>query len=46
MCFLLKVLNLFSVVGIQFVFCCRYSICFLLKVLNMFSVERIQYVFC
>ena len=37
MCFLLKVLNVFSVVGTVFsvestqcVFCCRYSICFLL----------------
>ena len=46
MCFLLKVLNVFSVEGTQYVFCCRYSMCFLLNVLNMFSVERTQYVFC
>ena len=46
MCFLLKVLNVFSVVGPQLVFCCRYSICFLLKVLNVFSVLGTQYVFC
>ena len=38
MCFLLKVLNvffvevlnMFSVLGTQYVFCCRYLICFLL----------------
>ena len=36
-CFLLNVLNMFSVEGTQ---------CFLLKVLIMFSVERTQYVFC
>ena len=46
MCFLLKLLNMFSVVGIQCVFCCRYSMCFLLKVLIMFSVEGTHYVFC
>ena len=46
MCFLLKVLNVFSVEGTQYVFCCRYSMCFLLNVLNMFSLERTQYVFC
>ena len=46
MCFLLKVLNMFSVVGSQSVFCCRYSICFLFKVLNVFSVEGTQCVFC
>ena len=27
-CFLLKVLNVFSVIGTQYVFCCRYSMCF------------------
>ena len=32
MCFLLKLLNMFSVVGTQCVFCCRYSMCFLLYV--------------
>ena len=37
---------MFSVVGTQCVFCCRYSICFLLKVLIMFSVKRTQHVFC
>ena len=37
---------MFSVVGTQCVFCCRYSICFLLKVLNMFPVEGTHYVFC
>ena len=46
MCFLLKVLNMFSVVGTQYVFCCRYSMCFLLKVLNVFSVEGTECVFC
>ena len=46
MCFLLKVLNVFSVEGTECVFCCRYSKCFLLKVLNMFSVEGTHYVFC
>ena len=46
MCFLLKVLKVFSVVGSQYVFCCRYSMCFLLKVLNVFSVVGTQYVFC
>ena len=45
MCFLLKVLNVFSVVGTQDAFRCRYSICFLLYVLNMFSVEGTEYVF-
>ena len=37
---------MFSVVGTQCVFCCRYSIFFLLKVLNVFSVVGTQYVFC
>ena len=37
---------MFSVVGTQCVFRCRYSICFLLKVLIMFSVKRTQHVFC
>ena len=46
MCFLLKLLNVFSVVSTQYVFCCRYSMCFLLKLLNVFSVEGTQYVFC
>ena len=46
MCFLLKVLNVFSVVGTQCVFCCRYSICLLFEVLNMFSVEGTECVFC
>ena len=46
MCFLLKVLNMFYVVGTQCVFCCRYSICFLLKALNVFSVEGTECVFC
>ena len=46
MCFLLKVLNVFSFVGTQYVFCCRYSMCFLLKVLNVFSFVGTQYVFC
>ena len=36
---------MFSVVGTQCVFCCRYSICFLLKVLNVFSVEVTECVF-
>ena len=46
MCFLLKLLNVFSVVGTQYAFCFRYSICFLLKVLNVFSVEGTESVFC
>ena len=46
MCFLLKLLNMFSVVGTQCVFCCRYSMCVLLKVLNVFSVVGTQCVFC
>ena len=46
MFFLLKVLNVFSVVGTQCVFCCRYSICFPLKVLKVFSVEDTECVFC
>ena len=46
MCFLLKVLNVFSVEGTECVFCCRYSMCILLKVLNVFSVVGTQYVFC
>ena len=37
---------MFSVVGTQCVFCCRYSMCFLLNVLNVFSVAGTQYVFC
>ena len=37
---------MFSVVGTQCVFCCRYSIYFLFKVLNMFSVLGTQCVFC
>ena len=39
-CFLLKVLIMFSVKRTQHVFC------FLLKVLITFSVEGTQYVFC
>ena len=46
MCFLLKVLNVFSFEVTQYVFCCRYSMCFLLKAVNVFSVECTQYVFC
>ena len=46
MCLLLKVLNVFSVVGTECVFCCRYSMCFLLKLLNVFSVVGTQCVFC
>ena len=46
MCFLLKVLKMFSVEVTQYVFCFRYSICFLLKVLNVFSVEGTECVFC
>ena len=45
MCILLKLLNVFSVLGSQYVFGCRYSMCFLLKVLNVFSVEGTQCVF-
>ena len=37
---------MFSVVGTQYVFCCRYSIFFLLKVLNVLFVEVTQCVFC
>ena len=37
---------MFSVVGTQYVFCCRYSMCFLLKLLNVFSVEGTECVFC
>ena len=37
---------MFSVLGTQYVFCCRYSMCFLLKVLNVFSVEGTECVFC
>ena len=37
---------MFSVVGTQCVFCCRYSMCFVLKVLNAFSVVGTQCVFC
>ena len=46
MCFLLKVLNVFSLEGTECVFCCRFSMCFLLKVLNVFSVVGTEYVFC
>ena len=46
MCFMLKVMKVFSVKGTQCFFCCRYSICFLLKVLNVFSVVGTQCVFC
>ena len=46
MCFLLKLQNVFSVVGTQYVFCCRYSMCFLLKSLNMFSVLGTKCVSC
>ena len=46
MCFLLKVLNVFSVEVTEYVFCCRYSMCFLLYLLNMFSVEGTECVFC
>ena len=46
MCFLLKLLTVFSVVGTECVFCCRYLICFLLNVLNVFSVVGTQCVFC
>ena len=46
MCFLLKVLNVFSVEGTQCVSRCRYSMCFLLKLLNVFSVVCTQCVFC
>ena len=46
MCFLLKVLNMFSIEVTQYVFYCRYSMCFLLKVLNVFSVEGTECVFC
>ena len=45
MCFLFKVLNVFSVEGTECVFCCRYSMFFLLKVLNVFSVVGTQCVF-
>ena len=45
MCFLLKVLNVFSVEGTQCGFCFRYSRCFLLKLLNEFSVVGTQCVF-
>ena len=41
MCFLLKVLNVFSVEGTECVFC-RYSMCFLLKLLNVFSVAAMS----
>ena len=37
---------MFSLVGTQCVFCCRYSICFLLKVLNVFSVVGTPCNFC
>ena len=46
MCFLLKLLNEFSVEGTESVFCCRYSMCLPFSVLNMFSVVGTQYVFC
>ena len=45
MCFLLKLQNVFCVVGTQYVICCRYSMCFLLKLLNVFSVVGTQYIF-
>ena len=37
---------MFSVVGTQRIFCCRYSMCFLLKVLNVFSVVGTECLFC
>ena len=37
---------MFSVVGTQCVFCCRYTMCFLLKLLKEFSVVGTQCVFC
>ena len=37
---------MFSVVGTQCIFSCRYSMCFLLKVLNVLSVVGTQCVFC
>ena len=37
---------MFSVVGTQYIFCCRYCIFFVLKVLNVFSVVGTQCVFC
>ena len=37
---------MFSVLGTQYIFCCRYSMCFLLKVLKAFSVVGTEYVFC
>ena len=46
MCFLLKVLNVFSVEGTECVFSGRYSMCFLLKLLNVFSVVGTECVFC
>ena len=46
MCFLLKLLNEFSVEGTQSVFCCWYSMCFLLNLLNLCSVAGTQCVFC
>ena len=46
MCFLLKVLKVFSVEVTQYVFCCRYSMSFLLKVLSVFSVVGTECVFC
>ena len=37
---------MFSVVGTECVFFCRYSIFFVLKVLNVFSFVDTQCVFC
>ena len=37
---------MFSILGTQYVFCCRYPMCFLLKVLNVFSVEGTECFFC
>ena len=42
MCFLLKLLNMFSVEVTEYVFCSRYLMCFLLKVLNVFSVLNVS----
>ena len=37
---------MFSVIGTQYLLCCRYSMCFLLKLLKGFSVEGTECVFC
>ena len=37
---------MFSVVGTQCVFCCRYTMCFLLKLFKEFSVVGTQGVIC